>query len=154
MRLSSVFFTRPSRNCHAANACSLASLRALFLMVGTLPSRTLVQMSPHDNTLPSAPKSADSFQLACILPTDFFGAAVQKPRRLRRNFLSVVWSKTVFAPCCLVTLLQTIPLVATLLLFSCLRLHGSEPAGVFRIAIPRRQLHNSFLRRYSWIRLA
>ena len=91
-----------------ANACSLASLRALFLMVGTLPSRTLVQMSPHDNTLPSEPKSADSFQLACILPTDFFGAAVQKPRRLRRNFLSVVWSKTVFAQCHVVKLLQII----------------------------------------------
>ena len=35
-----------------ANACSLASLRALCLMVGSLPSRALVQMSLRGNTSP------------------------------------------------------------------------------------------------------
>ena len=49
----------------SANACSLASLRALCLVVGSLPSRALVQMSLRGNTSPP-PNEVDELFATCL----------------------------------------------------------------------------------------
>ena len=54
----------------SANACSLASLRALCLVVGSLPSRALVQMSLRGNTSPPLIMLVNGLQLVCLLQVD------------------------------------------------------------------------------------
>ena len=49
-----------AENHPAKSACSLASLRALLLMVGSLPSRALVQMFSTGDTLSSTTSMFDS----------------------------------------------------------------------------------------------
>ena len=51
----------------SAIACSLASLRALCLMAGSLPSRTLVQMSLRGNTSPPPMVFTNNLRLICLL---------------------------------------------------------------------------------------